>query len=143
MTRSRSTSYRRSELAGRSDLPALAPVAPLAAPASFQGVVLANEFLDALPVHRIEWRDGHLLERFVDWDEPAGRLVERAGEPSTPALAERLAADGISLAQGELGQVGEVCLGLDPWLDEVAAALERGLVLVIDYGHQAGALYAA
>jgi SAM-dependent MidA family methyltransferase len=135
--------YRRSELAGRSDLPALAPVSPSgSAPSSFQGVVLANEFLDALPVHRIEWGDGRLLERFVDWDEPAGRLVERAGEPSTPALAERLAADGISLAQGEPGQVGEVCLGLDPWLGEVAAALERGLVLVLDYGHQAGALYA-
>jgi SAM-dependent MidA family methyltransferase len=138
--------YRRSELAGRSDLPALAPTRRTAgAPAGFQGVVLANEFLDALPVHRIEWRDGHLLERFVDWDEPAGRLVERAGEPSTPALAERLAADRISLAPGEgveLGQVGEVCLGLDPWLGEVAAALERGLVLVLDYGHQASALYA-
>jgi SAM-dependent MidA family methyltransferase len=135
--------YRLSELAGRSDLPALAPTRRTAGPpARFQGIVLANEFLDALPVHRIEWRDGHLFERFVDWDEPAGRLVERAGEPSTPALAERLAADGISLAQGDLGHVGEVCLGLDPWLDEVAGALERGLVLVLDYGHQAGALYA-
>jgi SAM-dependent MidA family methyltransferase len=132
--------HRWAELAGRSDLPALAPPRRTSdPPTKFDGVVLANEFLDALPVRRIEWRGGRLLERFVDWGEPGGRLVERAGEPSTPALAERLAADGISLVEG---QVGEVCLGLDPWLAEVAGGLDRGLVLVLDYGHPAAALYA-
>ena len=102
------------------------------------GVVLANEFLDALPVHRVEQRAGRLLERHVEWDDGSGRLRELALEPSTPALAERLARDGVALADG---QVGEICLGLEPWLAGLGADLERGLVIVIDYGHRAPALY--
>lgn len=109
-----------------------------AAASPFAGAVLANEFLDALPVHRVEQHDGRLWERFVDWDAAPGNLLERRSEPSTAALAARLARDGVELAEG---QVAEICLGLEPWLDEVAADLERGLVLVIDYGHRAPALY--
>jgi SAM-dependent MidA family methyltransferase len=107
-------------------------------PARFVGAALANEFLDALPVHRVEQRDARLQERFVDWGDAAGKLTERASEPSTPALAERLGRDGVALAEG---QVAEICLGLEPWLAEVDAGLLRGLVLVIDYGHRAPALY--
>ncbi len=35
------------------------------------------------------------------------------------------------------GQVAEICLGLKPWLAEVSMVLDRGLVLVLDYGHRA------
>lgn len=112
------------------------------------GAVLANELLDALPVHRVEGgppgRAGQpaLLERFVDLD-PAGSTDEIAlttvlGPPSTPALAERLAAEGIGL---EPGQAAEICLELDDWLERAAAPLERGLVLLIDYGAPAPELY--
>ena len=38
------------------------------------GAVLANEFLDALPVHRIAMRDGVLLERFVVWSAAQDRF---------------------------------------------------------------------
>ena len=104
----------------------------------FSGVVLANEFLDALPIHRVEQRGGRLHERFVDWDDEAGTLVERAAQPSTAGLAERLDLDGVTLAEG---QVGEICLGLDPWLAEVDACLKQGLILILDYGHRAADLY--
>ena len=108
------------------------------APATFQGVVLANEFLDALPVHRLVQLDGRLQELFVAWDAGLSGLVERPGDPSSADLAGRLGRDEVRLAEG---QVIEVCLAVEPWLAEVAADLEGGLVLVIDYGHQAPALY--
>ena len=76
---------------------------------SFTGVVLANEVLDALPVHRVGVRDGSLAERFVALGAD-GRLVDAWGPPSTPALGERLRAKGVQLADG---QSAEVCLGLD------------------------------
>jgi SAM-dependent MidA family methyltransferase len=102
------------------------------------GAILANELLDALPVHRIEGGpDGAILERFVN-AMPDGAFEEVAGEPSTPALAERLAAEGITL---EPGQVAEVCLALDTWIATAAATLERGELLLIDYGHPAADLY--
>lgn len=128
--------HRRSQIEAR--LGPLPETSTGAAASPFAGAVLANEFLDALPVHRVEQHDGRLWERFVDWDAAPGNLLERRSEPSTAALAARLARDGVELAEG---QVAEICLGLEPWLDEVAADLERGLVLVIDYGHRAPALY--
>ncbi|MEO8230009.1 MAG: SAM-dependent methyltransferase, partial [Chloroflexota bacterium] len=103
------------------------------------GAVVANEFLDALPVHRVLGRGGGELEElFVDWDGTA--FVERAGEPSTAALAERFAEEGVVLADGARA---EVCLELEGWVGEVARGLSRGAVLVIDYGHPASELYGA
>ncbi len=109
------------------------------------GAILANELLDALPVHRVEGGpDGTLLERFVvlpldgGSGEPRAPFRETSGEPSTPALGERLVAEGVRL---EPGQVAEVCLALDPWIAAAAATLGRGELLVIDYGHPAADLY--
>jgi SAM-dependent MidA family methyltransferase len=105
------------------------------------GCVLANEFLDALPVHRVIQRDGALREVYVGWEPDGsggGRLVDMPGPPSTPGLAGRLALEGITLVEG---QRGEICLALDAWVAEVGRTLERGYVLVIDYGRPATALY--
>lgn len=105
--------------------------------ASFDGVVLANEVLDALPTHRVRRRGDRLRELAVDVG-PDGTLVETEIEPTTPALAERLAAESIELADG---QTAEVCLGLDGWIADATAGLRRGVLLLIDYGFPAAELY--
>lgn len=115
----------------------LAP--PDAVPAP--GVVLANELLDALPVHRVEGGpNGSLLERFVTVvGSDDGTLFETVlGPASTPELATRLAAEGIELLPG---QPAEVCLVLDSWVAGAASPLERGEMLLIDYGYPAAELY--
>jgi SAM-dependent MidA family methyltransferase len=101
------------------------------------GVVLANEFLDALPVHRFVFRDGMLRELYVVWRDG---FAEIAAPPSTSGLAQRLADDGVA-DQFVEGQVGEICLGLAPWIDDVARRLARGHILAIDYGYDAAELY--
>ena len=106
---------------------------------SATGAVIANELLDALPVHRVEGGPaGRLLECFVTVDA-AGELTTVLGEPSTPGLAARLNAEGVTL---EPGQPGEICLAIDAWVRAAAAPLDRGLFLVIDYGYPAADLYA-
>ncbi len=112
---------------------ALEPDLPLAVPEA--GATVANELLDALPVHRVTVRQGRLRELFVDW---AGTFVELEGEPSTPELETRLAAERIVLPEGARA---EICLELDGWFADVADGLERGVVLVVDYGHPAAELY--
>jgi SAM-dependent MidA family methyltransferase len=102
------------------------------------GVVLANEVLDALPVHRVGIREGRLVERFVGLDPVSGSFADAWGEPSTPALAARLATGKVTLSEG---QDAEICLALDGWVAAAAASLARGLLLVIDYGEPAGTLY--
>ncbi len=103
------------------------------------GAVLANEVLDALPVHRVVGGpDGSLRELFVGLDA-AGSFEEREGTPSSVDLSDRLVASGVLLP---VGQRAEICLAVDAWIAEAAGCLERGLMLLIDYGHPAAALYA-
>jgi len=91
--------------------------------------VLSNEFFDALPVHRVAWLGGALREVFVDWTGDG--FVERFGEPSSPALVARLREMGLVFPEGWRG---EICLRLDPVVAAVAALIDRGVVLTIDYG---------
>ncbi len=112
---------------------------------SFAGVVLANEYLDALPVHRVEQREGRLLERYVTWGSDAsaestagGWFAEVTGEPSTTALAAELAVEGLRLADGQLAEIRP---GLARWVGEATRDLTAGLLLVIDYGHEASVLH--
>lgn len=100
------------------------------------GCVLANEFVDAFPVHRVIMQDGTLREIYVTWRD--GWFADEIDAPSTSALAERFAAAGVTLAEG---QRAEVALGPADWMAEVAATLTRGYVVVIDYGYPATELY--
>jgi SAM-dependent MidA family methyltransferase len=104
--------------------------------APIAGLVLANEVLDALPTHRVVGTGQGLDEVYVAVVD--GHLVDAAGPPSTPALEARLAAEGIALAEG---QQAEICLATDAWLAGAAGGLAKGLLLLIDYGHPAAALY--
>jgi SAM-dependent MidA family methyltransferase len=106
--------------------------------AAVVGLILANEVLDALPVHRVVARDGRLREMYVDWS--GERFVDREAEPSTPRLEERLRDEDISLADG---QHAEIALAVDDWIPRVAAELERGILLLVDYGYTARELYSA
>jgi len=118
--------WRRVDLPDRSDAPSDGPV----------DVVLANEYLDALPVHRLLQRES-LREAFVGWAD--GWFVEVLAEPSTADLGAYLQADGVELRDG---QRAEVCLLAPRWIDSVAARLAAGgVLLVIDYGHDAADLY--
>ena len=101
------------------------------------GLIISNELLDAMPVHRFQVRSGTVCELFVALDE-SGTLVEQPGEPSTPLIAERMSRLGAELPEGF---VGEVNLGIGPWMRHVSAGLNRGLVITIDYGYQASQLY--
>ena len=104
--------------------------------AGLEGVVLANEFLDALPVHRVVQRGSTLRELFVA--QVDGRFVEVEGAPATERLVSWFADGGIELADG---QRTEVNLAMADWTERVARGLVRGYVLVIDYGATAKRLY--
>ncbi len=103
----------------------------------FEGVVIGNEVLDALPVHRVRQVGRALRELAVDLGKD-GEFVEVEVEPTSPALAGRLTDEGIELVDG---QTAEICLALDAWMASAAADLERGLVVLIDYGYPAADLY--
>ncbi|HEY3165166.1 MAG TPA: SAM-dependent methyltransferase [Candidatus Limnocylindrales bacterium] len=101
------------------------------------GLVIANEVLDALPIHRVV-RRGNVLREVHVGTARDGALIDVEADPSTPALADRLAAEAVELADG---QHAEICLALEGWIERAAAELTRGVLLLVDYGHPAAELY--
>lgn len=102
------------------------------------GAVIANEVLDALPVHRVVGRAGGLRELLVGLDDE--RFVQIEADATTPRLADRLATEGVTL---EDGQVSEVCLAVDDWLATATRHLARGIVVLVDYAEEPHTLHAA
>jgi SAM-dependent MidA family methyltransferase len=114
-----------------------------------RGVVLANEVLDALPCRRFVVSTGELdaaaraggvagsaddavLELGVAVD--GDRFVERAAAPDA-ALANAFEALRRELPQPlPYGYKSEMCLRLEAWIAGIGERLERGLILLFDYG---------
>lgn len=91
------------------------------------GCVFANEVLDNLPVHLLEVRNGALVELFVGAED--GRLVLRPGAVSDPHVAEIV--PGPALAEGHRTEVGLAALD---FVSAAASVVERGSVVLVDYG---------
>ena len=108
------------------------------------GIVFSNEFVDSLPVHRARSRSGALQELYVATASAtdAVRLALLWGKPSTKRLREYLEyieRIGVTLREG---QIIEINLDVIDWLARIARALQRGLLITIDYGDTAQHMYA-
>ncbi len=101
------------------------------------GCVISNELLDAFPVHRFIIRDGEPREIYVA-NDPDGAFVETERAPSA-AVLDRLSRLPFALPDGFRGEVNPE---IGAWAESIAAALERGFVITIDYGGEADELYA-
>jgi len=102
-------------------------------PAPLRGVILANEVADALPVRRFRLSGGAACELGVAL-APGGTL-EDAERPPDADLAQACAAilGALPLALPD-GYTSEVNLRVAPWIASLGDCLERGVVLLIDYG---------
>ena len=89
----------------------------------------SNELLDAFPVHRVV-KEGEL---YVTLDS-SDKFTWTTGPFSTPELGEY----ALSLAEG---QIIEVNLAVDDWFASVAAKMETGFVITVDYGAEEDELY--
>jgi len=100
----------------------------------FCGVLVGNELLDAMPVHRFRRAGQAWQELSVAIDEEDG-LCDRWAALSSPGLAEAIDALQPHLTIMDDGYSSELNLRLSPWIEAVAASIRRGYVLLIDYGY--------
>ncbi len=99
----------------------------------FAGVLLANEVADALPCRRFILEGGGVQELGVGLDA-AGAPGDAAAAPDA-ALQNECARIFADLSTPlPLGYVSEVCPRADAWIASLAASLERGALLLFDYG---------
>jgi len=101
------------------------------------GVILANEVLDAMPVQRFRVDDAGIHEFYVTWE--GDQLAWQLGKPQDLRLVEKV--QELALERTGEHYDSEVNLLLPGWLKSVSACLERGLVLLIDYGFPRAEFY--
>lgn len=110
-------------------------------PQAIDGVVLANELLDAMPARVFRLREGVVFERCVrvasvDDGVPRFDWVDVAADARFEARVRGLLAQPIDEAGEEwpddyVGEVGEQALA---WVGEASRRLRRGALLLVDYG---------
>ncbi len=95
----------------------------------FEGVIFANEVLDALPVEVFRYQAGEYQRLFLTNDE--GQLTEQWQEFASPLLQQ--------LQQMKLqlppGYRSEFVPHLSAWMQSITQHLRKGMVLMVDYGY--------
>ena len=104
-----------------------------------EGVVFGNEFMDALPVHRIRGGVSGWEECYVDM---TGREFREVWGPlSSEELVLEVRENLGENSADRLGHEFEICLALPEVLGHLDRFLARGFMLWIDYGDIAEELY--
>lgn len=109
----------------------------------FNGVILANEVLDAMPVEcfRISGDDVEVLmievenEAFISSYKKANEVIADKVRTIESRLKENREE---SLSEGYCSEYNP---SIKPWLDSIYRVLNRGVVLLIDYGYAASEYY--
>jgi SAM-dependent MidA family methyltransferase len=105
-------------------------------PKNFYGAILANEVLDAMPVHMISRQQNGLFERKVTWDHDAFQWLD-----------DSISSNLLSETQEDLllnlpaPYVTEINTYIDGWLESLNQILQQGVILIIDYGFSAAEYY--
>ena len=109
-------------------------------PRGLRGAVLANEVLDAMPVHRFcIGPGGEPLEVFVaDRDGSIGEVTAPVRSVGLADAIDTIQAQGLAQAPGF---ASEINLRIAPWVTALGDCLTAGLALLIDYGNPAAAYY--
>ena len=111
-----------------------------ALPENFNGIIIANEVLDVIPVHLVTWRSGHAFERGVT-------LVKDAFCWQDVPLANDLANAADEIKRTHLnenppeGYTSEIAPAVGGLVASLAKSLGHGAALFIDYGFRAAEFY--
>ena len=101
-------------------------------PETFSGVVVANELLDAMPVQRFLIEDGYAREQVVAAQED--KFVWQQREADSQLLQRIKEIEAVTESALTDGYVSEVNFNAEQWIKSIAAILQQGMLLLIDYG---------
>lgn len=96
----------------------------------FNGIVIANEVLDAMPVHRFIQDGESILECYVALNEDR-QLVECVKPCVNPRLRQYI---NEHVLPQSVPYQSEVNLFIDGWIQQIYDMIEHGVVFLIDYG---------
>jgi SAM-dependent MidA family methyltransferase len=93
----------------------------------FKGIILGNELLDAMPVHRFQIVEESIQE--IQVVEKNNALQCELFATEIPELLELYQTEDLPL-----GYHSEINLNIKPWISSIADIISTGVVLLIDYG---------
>jgi SAM-dependent MidA family methyltransferase len=99
-------------------------------PKHWSGVLFSNEFFDALPVDVVVFSGGEFREQRVGFSD--GGFVWQLGQAVSEETADYLARYCPPPEDGNWYEIGLAAL---EWMDRIAAALDAGFVITVDYGY--------
>lgn len=106
-------------------------------PENFNGVVLANEVCDAMPVHRLHFDHGHHYECYVTNKDDQLQWCD--GELSRTDFIDKITE--IKSFIGEETYFTEINLAAEAWLTSLTNSLQQGAIFIIDYGYSKANYY--
>lgn len=101
-------------------------------PTQFQGVMLANEVLDAFPVHRFLIDHDAIQEYYVGWKDDA--FVWITDKPTSSELENEVQKIKETYLSDIDHYTSELNLYAGAWLHTISESLASGAILLIDYG---------
>lgn len=108
-------------------------------PKAFNGVMLGNEVLDAMPVSRFRKNLGNLEEQFVRVEnDKLTSFWHETGNQQLIQMVKQLETDQGNFSDGF---ESEINTRLPAWMNAVDKSLQTGVLLLIDYGYEAAAYY--
>ncbi|MDD5612902.1 MAG: SAM-dependent methyltransferase, partial [Gallionella sp.] len=102
-----------------------------ALPETLCGAVIANEVLDALPVHRVRWQDSAIDEIGVTVNDNGFVWQQRPITDAALLQAAQTLNDQVSLPDN---YASEICLAARGLVNSLATPMQHGAILFIDYG---------
>ena len=99
---------------------------------SFHGVILANEVLDAMPVHRFAKIDNVMKEIFISLQN--NEFTYEFGEASSEQLAVYLKSLNNNHLKNSNNYLSEINLLIPAWFNSLSKCLQQGVILLVDYG---------
>ena len=102
-------------------------------PDTFSGVVLANELLDAMPVQLFQKTENDVNEVDVVWRD--NKFSFQLKSSFDQRLVHRVKNIEAELEKEfDAGYVSEINFAAEDWIKSIAASLQHGIIILIDYG---------
>jgi len=95
-------------------------------PERFSGAIVANEVVDAMPVHAVAWRDIGIMERGVSFLDGTLQWKDQQATGGLRDEAEKL--------EVPIPYVSEIGLAGSAWMRTLAERLQEGAIFIVDYG---------
>ncbi len=105
-------------------------------PDNFNGIIIGNEVLDAMPVDVFTQHDNQVYEHHVIIEND--NLLEQL-QPASETLYQRVMA--LNIPHDATPYTSEINPNLQGWFESISASLHSGVLLLVDYGYPESEYY--